>query len=61
MPLTSSDAPPAPVSQQEQDSLLLGHHLVDLWTNLCICHNLITEQAQDGVPGVYQVPIPSLK
>jgi hypothetical protein len=31
---------------------------VDLWTNLCICHNLITEESQDGQPTAYQVPHP---
>lgn len=38
-----------------QAALLLGHHFLDFWMNLCICQNLITEEAQGGKKPVYQV------
>lgn len=34
--------------------LLLGHHLVDFWCNICLCHSLIVEEAEDGGPPIYQ-------
>jgi len=46
------------VVQEERESLLLGHHLVDLWMGLCVCHNLITEEAEEGLPPAYQVHPP---
>ena len=35
--------------------LLLGHHLLDFWANICLCHSLIVEEAEDGGPPIYQV------
>ena len=34
--------------------LLLGHHLLDFWANICLCHSLIVEEAEDGGPPIYQ-------
>ena len=42
-------------AQDSRQKVLLGHHLLDLWTGLCVCHNLITEEAEAGQPPVYQV------
>ena len=40
-------------------ALLLGHHALDLWICLCICHNLITQEgAEDGRPAEYQASTP---
>ncbi len=38
----------------EADDVLLGNHLLDFWTNICICHSLIVEKGPDGGI-VYQV------
>ena len=46
---------PSVSSPGELEELLLGHHLFDFWTNLCICHNLITEESEPGCPPIYQV------
>ena len=35
---------------------ILGHHLLDFWINICLCHSLIVEDRDEepGPPG-YQV------
>lgn len=40
---------------ESQAAILLGHHFVDFWMNLCICQNLITEESKEGSKAVYQV------
>ena len=37
---------------------LLGHHLLDFWVNICLCHSLIVEEAEDGGPPIYQARAP---
>lgn len=57
-PYSQQSRPPAgpqALTAEEQEDLLLGHHLVDFWTNLCVCHLLITEENEPGLPPVYQV------
>lgn len=36
----------------------LGHHLLDFWTNICICQSLILEHNPTGGPDIYQGPSP---
>lgn len=43
---------------ESQAAVLLGHHFLDFWMNLCVCHNLITEEAAEGERPVYQVSAP---
>ena len=45
------------VAGGQDDELLLGHHLLDFWTNICVCHNLITEENAEGGPPMYQVSL----
>ena len=42
------------IPREQEEELLLGHHLLDFWTNICVCHNLITEENAEGGPPVYQ-------
>lgn len=52
---------PAPAGQRndwEEGSTALGHHLIDFWTNICLCQSLIIEknpEGPDSLPHVYQV------
>lgn len=39
----------------EADPVVLGCHLVDFWTNICLCQSLIVEEAEDDGPPIYQV------
>jgi hypothetical protein len=40
----------------ELEAVVLGHHLLDFWTNVCVCHMLIVEASAGGSgPPVYQV------
>lgn len=40
----------------ELEAVVLGHHMVDFWTNVCVCHTLIVEAGPDGAgPPIYQV------
>lgn len=40
----------------ELEAVVLGHHMVDFWTNVCVCHNLIVEAGPEGAgPPIYQV------
>lgn len=51
----------APEAHGSDDStLLLGHHLTDFWMAMCVCHNLITEDGENGAPSVYQVSAQTL-
>ena len=57
----SGGATPAPAT----DAALLGAHLTDFWTNVCVCHSLIVEPARGGgeaqekeQDAVYQGPSP---
>ncbi len=47
----------------ELEAVVLGHHLLDFWTNVCVCHMLIVEASAGGSgPPMYQVrslPAPS--
>lgn len=36
---------------QNRRQLVLGHHVLDFWTNICICQSLLVEEGL----GVYQV------
>lgn len=37
-------------------AVVLGHHMLDFWTNVCVCHMLIVESGVDhDQPPVYQV------
>lgn len=38
----------------EADPVVLGCHLLDFWINICLCHSLIVEEAEDGGPPIYQ-------
>jgi len=38
----------------ELDPVVLGCHLVDFWTNICLCQSLIVEEAEDNGPPIYQ-------
>jgi hypothetical protein len=38
----------------EADPIVLAAHLVDFWTNICLCHSLIVEEAADDGPPIYQ-------
>lgn len=38
--------------------LLLGHHVVDFWTAICVCHSLIVEDNPKGGTKIYQVAPP---
>ena len=42
-------------SKSEADLVVLGCHLVDFWTNICLCQSLIVEEAEDNGPPIYQV------
>ena len=42
----------------ELEAVVLGHHMVDFWTNVCVCHTLIVEACgtmSGAGPPVYQV------
>lgn len=47
-----SHAGPGPGSKA--DPVVLACHLVDFWTNICLCHSLIVEEAEDEGPPIYQ-------
>ena len=45
-------------SGSELEAVVLGHHMVDFWTNVCVCHTLIVEAgagAEGAGPPIYQV------
>lgn len=42
----------------EEGSTALGHHVVDFWTNICLCQSLILENNPKGGPKLYQGPSP---
>ncbi len=49
---------PSAASQKndwEEGSTALGHHLIDFWTNICLCQSLILEKNPMGGPDLYQV------
>ena len=55
---TPRPAPRAePRNDWEEGSTALGHHLIDFWTNVCLCQSLIIEKNPEGpdLPTVYQV------
>ena len=41
--------------KSDVDPVVLGCHLVDFWTNICLCQSLIVEEAEDDGPPIYQV------
>ena len=41
-----------------RSSLTLGHHMMDFFTNICLCHSLILEPHPDGGQPRYQGPSP---
>lgn len=38
----------------EISPVVLGCHLLDFWINLCVCHSLIVEEAEDEGPPIFQ-------
>lgn len=42
-------------AKSDIDPVVLGCHLVDFWTNICLCQSLIVEEAEDDGPPIYQV------
>lgn len=40
------------------EQIILGHHTIDFWINLCVCHSLIVEDGPKGK--TYQVLYKSL-
>lgn len=55
--LSSTLTAPARVGSGDVEDCLFGWHIVDFWTNICLCHSLIieTEEGEEGVRRVYQV------
>lgn len=46
--------PPTRLLHDAETALVLGHHVLDFWTNICVCHSLIVhENPQGGLP-LYQ-------
>jgi hypothetical protein len=43
----------------EEGSTALGHHLVDFWTNICLCQSLILEKNPAGGANLFQVGVPA--
>lgn len=39
---------PAGGGGASEEHLVLAGHLVDFWTNICVCHSLIVERSPDG-------------
>ena len=39
----------------EVSPVVLGCHLLDFWINICLCHSLIVEEAEDEGPPIFQV------
>ena len=39
--------PPTPHTPAEVTAAVLGHHVLDFWTNVCLCHSLIVEADRD--------------
>jgi len=53
-----SPSSPGQRNDWEEGSTALGHHLIDFWTNICLCQSLIIEKNPEGpdtLPHVYQV------
>lgn len=42
----------------ESGTTALGHHLLDFWTNVCLCQSLILENNPAGGLAIYQGPSP---
>ena len=58
MPTIWSPPPAGQRNDWEEGSTALGHHLIDFWTNICLCQSLIIEknpEGPDNLPHVYQV------
>eukprot|EP01025_Chloroclados_australasicus_P031044 TRINITY_DN3132_c0_g4_i1.p1 TRINITY_DN3132_c0_g4~~TRINITY_DN3132_c0_g4_i1.p1 ORF type:complete len:1356 (-),score=176.40 TRINITY_DN3132_c0_g4_i1:580-4509(-) len=44
---------------EQMQNLILGSHLLDFWSNICICHSLIVEEnPEEGEAAIYQGPSP---
>ena len=44
----AGDAPPAtPATPGDVTAAVLGHHVLDFWTNVCLCHSLIVERPRE--------------
>lgn len=41
-----------------RNAVTLGHHMVDFFTNVCLCHSLILEEGAEDAQPVYQGPSP---
>lgn len=53
----ASPAPPTRLLHDAETALVLGHHMLDFWTNICVCHSLIVhDNPQGGLP-LYQVRV----
>lgn len=55
---------PSKIHQQDgapaaaRAAVALGHHMMDFFTNICLCHSLILEPQPDGEAPQYQGPSP---
>lgn len=49
---------PGQAHDWEEGSTALGHHLVDFWTNICLCQSLILEKNPAGGANLFQGPSP---
>ncbi len=38
----------------EVNPVVLACHLLDFWINICLCHSLIVEEAEDEGPPIFQ-------
>ena len=62
--LSPSPTAPSPLTQIEsprataRSAVALGHHMVDFFTNICLCHSLILEEDPSGGQPRYQGPSP---
>ena len=45
---TSQRKTSSPGNGGAEEQLLLAGHLVDFWTNICVCHSLIVDRSPDG-------------
>ena len=41
-----------------EEQLMLAGHLVDFWTNICVCHSLIVERSPEGEVNYQVLHIP---
>ncbi len=51
---TASGAADGSNGRAEISPVVLGCHLLDFWINICLCHSLIVEEAEDEGPPIFQ-------